>query len=73
MRFATLPERLPWLNDEVHWVVADHLAMLTLALTGQPYYKTARRNALLPKLDGRTRLQLSISHAAILKRPRSKP
>ena len=54
MRLATLPERLPWSNDEVHWVVADHLAMLTLALTGQPYNKTARRNALLPKLNGRT-------------------
>ena len=54
MRLATLPERLPWSNDEVHWVVADHLAMLTLALTGQPHTKTARRNALLPKLNGRT-------------------
>ena len=54
MRLATLPERLPWSNGEVHWVVADHLAMLTSALTGHPYNKTARRNALLPKLNGRT-------------------
>ena len=65
MPLTTPPERTPWSNDEVHWVVADYLAMLTLELTGQPYNKTARRNALLPKLNGRTASSIEFKHGNI--------
>ena len=65
MPLATPPERLPWSTEEVHWVVADYLTMLTLELTGQPYNKTARRNALLPKLNGRTAASIEFKHCNI--------
>lgn len=65
MPFAAPPDRSNWSHEEVQLVVADYLAMLTLELTGQPYNKTARRNALLPKLNGRTASSIEFKHCNI--------
>jgi len=45
--------------------VADYLTMLTLELNGQRYNKTQRANALLHKLDGRSRQSIEFKHCNI--------
>lgn len=47
-------QKLPWSDDEIRATVHDYLQMLRFQLSGQKYNKTAHRNALLTKLNGRT-------------------
>ncbi len=54
-----------WSRVEVEACVADYLRMLTLELNGQHYSKTEHANALLPKLDGRSRGSLEFKHCNI--------
>ena len=54
-----------WSRLEVEACVADYLTMLTLELNGQRYSKTQHANALLEKLDGRSRPSLEFKHCNI--------
>ncbi|HEV2622577.1 MAG TPA: DUF3883 domain-containing protein [Frateuria sp.] len=54
-----------WSRLEVEACVADYLTMLTLELNGQRYSKTQHANALLEKLDGRSRQSLEFKHCNI--------
>lgn len=54
-----------WSALEVEACVADYLTMLTLELNGQRYSKTEHANALLQKLDGRSRPSLEFKHCNI--------
>lgn len=54
-----------WSRLEVEACVADYLDMLTLELNGQRYSKTAHANALLQKLDGRSRPSVEFKHCNI--------
>lgn len=51
-----------WSAIEVEACVKDYLDMLTLELNGQAYNKTRHREALLPKLDGRTSASVEQKH-----------
>ena len=46
-------------------MVADYLQMLAMELARQSYSKTARRNALSPKLNGRTDGSIERKHQNI--------
>lgn len=54
-----------WSRDEVELIVGDYLQMLTLELTGQSYNKTARRRALLDRLNARSKGSIEFKHANI--------
>ena len=54
-----------WSRLEVEACVADYLTMLTLELNGQRYSKTAHANALMQKLDGRSRQSIEFKHCNI--------
>lgn len=54
-----------WSRLEVEACVADYLSMLTLELNGQRYNKTEHANALIQKLDGRSRQSLEFKHCNI--------
>ena len=54
-----------WSREEVEATVADYLHMWMLEQAGQAYSKTAHRNALLPKLNGRTPAAVEMKHQNI--------
>lgn len=54
-----------WSRLEVEACVADYLSMLTLELNGQRYNKTEHANALMRRLDGRSRQSLEFKHCNI--------
>ena len=54
-----------WSQLEVEACVADYLKMLTLELNGQRFSKTEHANALLQKLDGRSRQSIEFKHCNI--------
>lgn len=54
-----------WSREEVEACVADYLQMLTLELNGQRYSKTEHANALLKRLDGRSRPSVEFKHCNI--------
>lgn len=54
-----------WSRHEVELIVSDYLQMLTLELTGQSYNKTARRRALLDRLNARSEGSIEFKHANI--------
>lgn len=56
---------MEWSREEVEAIVADYLQMLTLELAGQSFNKSARRRALLPKLDGRSEASIEFKHCNI--------
>jgi hypothetical protein len=56
---------MEWSREEVEAIVADYLQMLTLELAGQRFNKSARRRALLPKLDGRSEASVEFKHCNI--------
>lgn len=49
-----LSQRIAWSDSEVRATVQDYFQMLRLELLGQKYNKTAHRDALLKKLNGRS-------------------
>lgn len=54
-----------WSREEVEACVADYLKMLTLELNGQRYSKTEHANALLQRLNGRSRPSVEFKHCNI--------
>jgi hypothetical protein len=60
-----MPTGHDWSRFEVEAGVADYLQMLTLELNGQRYSKTEHANALLQKLDGRSRPSVEFKHCNI--------
>ncbi|MEN9886867.1 MAG: hypothetical protein RL758_1445 [Pseudomonadota bacterium] len=54
-----------WSLVEVEAIVADHLQMLTLELTGQRYSKADHRRQLLNKLSGRSEASIEFKHSNI--------
>lgn len=54
-----------WSEIEVEACVKDYLDMLTMQLNGQAYNKTRHREALLPKLDGRSSASVEQKHRNI--------
>ncbi len=54
-----------WSREEVEACVADYLEMLTLELNGQRYSKTEHANALLKRLNGRSRPSVEFKHCNI--------
>ncbi len=54
-----------WSREEVEACVADYLQMLTLQLNGQRYSKTAHAEALMARLDGRSRGSVEFKHCNI--------
>lgn len=60
-----MPRGSDWSHVEVEACVADYLRMLTLELNGQRYSKTEHANALLQKLDGRSRQSVEFKHCNI--------
>lgn len=54
-----------WSRLEVEACVADYLTMLTLELNGQRYNKTEHANALMQRLDGRSRQSIEFKHCNI--------
>lgn len=54
-----------WSQEEVEACVADYLRMLTMELNGQRYSKTEHAQALLERLDGRTRPSVEFKHCNI--------
>jgi hypothetical protein len=60
-----MPRGEAWSVFEVEACVADYLQMLTLELNGQRYNKTAHRNALIAKLDGRNKQSIEFKHCNI--------
>lgn len=54
-----------WTHLEVDVCVADYLQMLTYELNGQQYNKTRHAEAVLSKLDGRSRGSLEFKHQNI--------
>ncbi len=51
-----------WSISELREIVADYFAMLEEELAGREYNKTAHRNALLPKLNGRSKSAVEYKH-----------
>lgn len=60
-----MAQRQDWSPEEVEACVADYLHMATLELNGQHYGKTAHANALLRRLDGRSRGSVEFKHSNI--------
>ncbi len=60
-----MPRGADWSAIEVEACVRDYLDMLTLELNGQAYNKTRHREALLPRLDGRTSASVEQKHRNI--------
>jgi len=60
-----MAQREHWSRLEVEACVADYLTMLTLQLNGQRYSKTEHANALMRKLDGRSRQSVEFKHCNI--------
>jgi hypothetical protein len=54
-----------WSQIEVEACVADYLRMLTLELNGQRFSKTEHANALLQKLNHRSRASIEFKHCNI--------
>ncbi len=54
-----------WSLPEVRATVIDYMAMLRLELAGQTYNKTAHREALLTRLDGRSNGAVEMKHQNI--------
>jgi len=54
-----------WSRDEVEFIVADYLSMLTLELTGQPFNKSAHRRRLIERLQGRSEGAVEFKHGNI--------
>lgn len=54
-----------WLRMEIEACVASYLTMLTLELNGQRYNKTEYAEALMGKLDGRSRGAVEFKHCNI--------
>jgi len=55
----------PWSIEEVEAIVADHLQMLTLELTGQSFSKTEHRRRLQARLNGRPEASIEFKHCNI--------
>lgn len=55
----------PWSREEVEATVTDHLRMLRLHLTGQPYNKAAHNRALTRQLRRCTRGAVELKHQNI--------
>ena len=60
-----MAERPDWSREEVEACVADYLQMLELELNGQRYNKTEHANALMRKLNGRSRPSVEFKHCNI--------
>ena len=60
-----MAERSDWSREEVEACVADYLQMLELELNGQRYNKTEHANALMRKLNGRSRRSVEFKHCNI--------
>lgn len=60
-----MPRGSDWSRLEVEACVADYLRMLTLELNGQRYSKTEHANALLKKLDDRSRQSVEFKRCNI--------
>lgn len=60
-----MPSGHDWSRLEVEACVSDYLQMLTFELNGQRYSKTEHANALLQKLDGRSRPSVEFKHCNI--------
>ncbi len=60
-----MPRGSDWSRLEVDACVADYLRMLTLELNGQRFSKTEHANALMQKLDQRTRPSIEFKHCNI--------
>lgn len=60
-----MPEGEDWTRIEVEACVADYLHMLTLELNGQSYNKTAHAQALMARLNGRSRGSVEFKHCNI--------
>lgn len=60
-----MPTGEEWTRIEVEACVADYLRMLTLELNGQSYNKTAHANALMARLNGRSRGSVEFKHCNI--------
>jgi hypothetical protein len=54
-----------WSGDEVALAVADYFDMLRLELLGQNYSKAEHRNALRPRLSGRSDASVEFKHANV--------
>lgn len=54
-----------WSRTEVEIIVDDYLSMLASELAGTPYNKTAHRQALQPRLQGRSDSSIEFKHANI--------
>lgn len=54
-----------WSRLEVEACVADYLSMLTLELNGQRYNKTEHADALMQRLDARSRQSIEFKHCNI--------
>jgi hypothetical protein len=54
-----------WSREEVAAIVADYLAMLTLELNGQSFNKSARRRALMSRLQNRSEGAIEFKHCNI--------
>lgn len=56
---------MDWTREEVEAIVADHLRMLSLDLSGQDYNKAAHRRALQQKLHDRSEGSIEFKHCNI--------
>ena len=54
-----------WSTEEVEAIVADHLRMLTLELTGQRYSKAEHRRRLQAQLNNRSEGSIEFKHCNI--------
>ena len=54
-----------WTDQEVRLIVADYFAMLQAEAEGKPYKKSEHRNALIPKLEGRSEASVEFEHANV--------
>lgn len=60
-----MPQGENWSQLEVEACMADYLTMLALELNGQRYNKTEHANALMQRLDGRSRQSIEFKHCNI--------
>jgi hypothetical protein len=56
---------MDWSPEEVEYIVADYLQMLTLELTGQSFNKAAHNRQLQQKLNGRSKASIEFKHQNI--------
>lgn len=54
-----------WSREEVEATIDDYLTMLSAQMAGVPYNKTAHRQALQKKLNGRSEASIEFKHANI--------